>query len=245
MRRFAPAAPALGAARATLHDVLRGKNVARLGNESQPLEPPRSFQKGSLEARLAVLRLTSYPWILALAAPRSRPAPSDTERPRSTPSVRVARVSSGLVPFRPTPTGPGSPPRSRASGRRCCEQFSQCKGRIIVTSFASNIHRVQQVIDAAVALDRKVALVGRSMRKNFNIASNLGMAKAPAGHLHPAAGDRGLPRPEGRRDLDRQPGRAALGAAADGQQRPPRRASCTPATRWSSRRRRCPATSAR
>ena len=49
------------------------------------------------------------------------------------------------------------------------------------------------------------------------------MANAPAGALHPAAGDRGLPRREGRRDLDRQPGRAALGAAADGQQRPPRR----------------------
>ena len=40
---------------------------------------------------------------------------------------------------------------------------------------------MQQVIDAAVKLDRKVALVGRSMRKNFNIASNLGMAKAPDG----------------------------------------------------------------
>ena len=74
-----------------------------------------------------------------------------------------------------------SPPRSRASARRCYEQFSRCEGRIIVTSFASNIHRVQQVIDAAVQLDRKVALVGRSMRKNFNIASNLGIAKAPQG----------------------------------------------------------------
>src|SRR6202012_3199816 len=60
-------------------------------------------------------------------------------------------------------------------------QFSQCDGRIIVTSFASNIHRVQQVIDAAIRLDRKVALVGRSMRKNYNIASNLGMANAPQG----------------------------------------------------------------
>ncbi len=37
------------------------------------------------------------------------------------------------------------------------------------------------MVDAAVALDRKVALVGRSMRKNFNIASNLGMARAPQG----------------------------------------------------------------
>jgi ribonuclease J len=61
--------------------------------------------------------------------------------------------------------------------------FGRCQGRIIVTCFASNVHRVQQVIDAAAQLDRKVALVGRSMRKNFNIASNLGIAEVPDGML--------------------------------------------------------------
>ncbi len=76
---------------------------------------------------------------------------------------------------------PGVAPSESAVGPALLEQFSRCKGRIIVTSFASNIHRVQQVIDAASRLDRKVALVGRSMRKNFNIASNLGIAKAPKG----------------------------------------------------------------
>ncbi len=76
---------------------------------------------------------------------------------------------------------PGVAPSESSVGPALLQQFSQCKGRIIVTSFASNIHRVQQVIDAAVELDRKVALVGRSMRKNFNIASNLGIAKAPQG----------------------------------------------------------------
>ncbi len=76
---------------------------------------------------------------------------------------------------------PGVAPSESSVGPALLQQFSRCKGRIIVTSFASNIHRVQQVIDAAVALDRRVALVGRSMRKNFNIASNLGMAKAPNG----------------------------------------------------------------
>jgi ribonuclease J len=74
---------------------------------------------------------------------------------------------------------PGVAPSESSVGPALLQQFSLCKGRIVVTSFASNIHRVQQVIDAAVALDRKVALVGRSMRKNFNIASNLGMARAP------------------------------------------------------------------
>ncbi len=76
---------------------------------------------------------------------------------------------------------PGIAPSESSVGPALLQEFSRCEGRIIVTSFASNIHRVQQVIDAAVALDRKVALVGRSMRKNFNIASNLGMAKAPQG----------------------------------------------------------------
>jgi ribonuclease J len=61
--------------------------------------------------------------------------------------------------------------------------FGRCTGRIVVTSFASNIHRVQQVVDAAAALGRKVALVGRSMRKNVNIGRNLGHIHVPEGLL--------------------------------------------------------------
>jgi ribonuclease J len=76
---------------------------------------------------------------------------------------------------------PGTAPSESSVGPALLETFADCKGRIIVTSFASNIHRVQQVIDAALKLDRRVALVGRSMRKNFNIASNLGIADAPSG----------------------------------------------------------------
>jgi ribonuclease J len=68
-------------------------------------------------------------------------------------------------------------------GPALLDLFSRCEGRIIVTCFASNVHRVQQVIDAAARLDRRVALVGRSMRKNFNIAANLGIAEAPSGLL--------------------------------------------------------------
>jgi ribonuclease J len=76
---------------------------------------------------------------------------------------------------------PGTAPSESSVGPALLETFSDCRGRIIVTSFASNIHRVQQVIDAAIKLDRRVALVGRSMRKNFNIASSLGIANAPQG----------------------------------------------------------------
>lgn len=78
---------------------------------------------------------------------------------------------------------PGVGASESSVGPALHEVFSRCEGRIIVTCFASNVHRVQQVIDAAADLDRKVALVGRSMRKNFNIASNLGIAKAPPGLL--------------------------------------------------------------
>jgi ribonuclease J len=61
--------------------------------------------------------------------------------------------------------------------------FSSCTGRIIVTCFASNIHRVQQVVDAAAVLGRKVSLVGRSMRKNVNIGRTLGHIDVPEGLL--------------------------------------------------------------
>ncbi len=61
--------------------------------------------------------------------------------------------------------------------------FQRCQGRIVVTCFASNIHRVQQVVDAAAQLGRKVALVGRSMRKNINIGRSLGHINVPDGAL--------------------------------------------------------------
>jgi ribonuclease J len=80
---------------------------------------------------------------------------------------------------------PGVAPSESSVGPALLDLFSRCSGRIIVTSFASNVHRVQQVIDAAAELDRRVALVGRSMRKNFNIASNLGIAQVPEGMLIP------------------------------------------------------------
>jgi ribonuclease J len=47
-------------------------------------------------------------------------------------------------------------------------------GRVLVSSFASNIHRMQQAIDVAVDTGRKVVVVGRSMRRNLNVARNLG-----------------------------------------------------------------------
>jgi ribonuclease J len=77
----------------------------------------------------------------------------------------------------------GFSPSEREVGPHLEEVFARARGRIIVTSFASNIHRVQQVIDAAAALGRKVALVGRSMRKNVNIGRSLDHIEVPEGLL--------------------------------------------------------------
>jgi ribonuclease J len=75
----------------------------------------------------------------------------------------------------------GFSPSESVVGPHLEEVFARCEGRIVVTSFASNIHRVQQVVDAAAALDRKVALVGRSMRKNVGIGRQLGHIDVPNG----------------------------------------------------------------
>lgn len=77
----------------------------------------------------------------------------------------------------------GIAPSESSIGPHLEEAFERCDGRILVTSFASNIHRVQQVIDAADATARKVALVGRSMRRNFAIGSKLGHIYAPEGMI--------------------------------------------------------------
>ena len=59
--------------------------------------------------------------------------------------------------------------------------FAGSEGRIVVASFASHVHRVQQVFDAAHAHGRRVALVGRSMVRNMGIASDMGFLKIPEG----------------------------------------------------------------
>ncbi|MBA2637242.1 MAG: ribonuclease J [Solirubrobacterales bacterium] len=80
---------------------------------------------------------------------------------------------------------PGFSPSEAIVGPRLEEVIGRAPGRVIVTCFASNVHRVQQVIDASANLGRKVALVGRSMRKNVNISRSLNIAHIPDGMLIP------------------------------------------------------------
>ena len=71
----------------------------------------------------------------------------------------------------------------RLVGEAFRQIIPQRQGRVLVASFASNVHRMQQAIDVAVQTGRRVAVVGRSMRKNLNIAGNLGYLEVPEGTL--------------------------------------------------------------
>lgn len=69
---------------------------------------------------------------------------------------------------------PGHVRSEREVGTTLKDVFAAADGRIVVTTFASHIHRVQQVISAAVAVGRKVCFIGRSMERNMPIARQLG-----------------------------------------------------------------------
>ena len=75
---------------------------------------------------------------------------------------------------------PGIVESERLIGPVLSEVFAAASQRIIVSCFASHVHRVQQVMDAAAEHGRKVALVGRSMVKNMGVARELGYLKVPS-----------------------------------------------------------------
>src|SRR5206468_4528498 len=68
---------------------------------------------------------------------------------------------------------PGYTPSERTVGEAFREIMEPLDGRVIVATFASNIARIQQVLDAAATFDRKVSVIGRSMEQNFRIAADL------------------------------------------------------------------------
>jgi ribonuclease J len=74
---------------------------------------------------------------------------------------------------------PGTTGSERLVGEAFRTLFPLRRGRILITTFASNIHRMQQAADVAIECGRKITVVGRSMRKNLNIARNLGYVDIP------------------------------------------------------------------
>lgn len=78
---------------------------------------------------------------------------------------------------------PGHTMSESSVGREFDRIFSGCTKRIIVATFASNIHRMQQIINSAVKFKRKVAVVGRSMLNVMSVAQELGYLVAPEGTI--------------------------------------------------------------
>lgn len=81
-------------------------------------------------------------------------------------------------------------------GRSLDNYFKDCENRIIVTTFASNVHRIQQVINSAAKYGRKVAVTGRSMENVLKLAVEYGYIKAPQGVLVDVTKLKNLPKNE-------------------------------------------------
>lgn len=88
---------------------------------------------------------------------------------------------------------PNFTPSEAEVGKNLSKIISQAKGRVIIASFASHIHRMQQICDAAIANGRKVVVTGRSMIQNTDIARRLGYLKVSDTDIIDAYDLKGIP----------------------------------------------------
>ncbi len=108
---------------------------------------------------------------------------------RRTDLARIGAIASGegvalLLSDSTNAEEPGFTPSESTVGATMARVFAASAGRrVVVACFASHIHRVQQVVDAAAASGRQVATLGRSMAKNVDLAQRLGLLGVPAGTL--------------------------------------------------------------
>ncbi len=89
---------------------------------------------------------------------------------------------------------PGYTPSESVVAEGLDRQFKNCDNRIIVTTFASNMHRLQAVLATAHRYGRKVAVTGRSMENMLKVAQELGYLKIPAGTLVDLGATKSLPK---------------------------------------------------
>jgi ribonuclease J len=112
------------------------------------------------------------------------PRPVDAEQPDYTKFAALGQR--GVLCLCSDSTNVGRPGRTGSEtevGEALAGRFAQAPGRILVATFASHIHRIQQVLNLAQAAGRKVALLGRSMVANVTVASEMGYLKVPEGLL--------------------------------------------------------------
>ena len=155
-RRAAPSRSARSARSSSAWRTRSRTRVAIALEAGRPADPPHR-------------RLQARPHAGRRVADRRRPARRDRQ-PRRRPHAR--RLDERRAPrLHAAPSG--------SSARRSARSSRARQGRVLVASFASNVHRMQQAVDVAVETGRKVCIIGRSMRKNLNIARNLGYLEAP------------------------------------------------------------------
>ncbi|MBJ8027798.1 ribonuclease J [Bacillus cereus group sp. N21] len=100
---------------------------------------------------------------------------------------KMAKIGSGgvlaLLSESTNAERPGFTPSERSVGERIEEEFIKARRKVIVSTFASNVNRVQQVVDAAIKTNRKLALLGRSMVNVVSVALEQGYLNIPEGML--------------------------------------------------------------
>ena len=114
------------------------------------------------------------------------PRPVDRRQPDY--SRFAALGAAGVLALCSDSTNVGRPGRTGSEtevGEALAGRFAQASGRIMVATFASHIHRIQQVLDLAARCDRHVALLGRSMVANVAVAAELGYLRIPEGLILP------------------------------------------------------------
>ena len=149
----------------------RARPVPRRVRPRRALDPRlgRARDRDRSRPRPAHGRLEARPHAGRRAQDRRRQARRGREPRRRPPARRLDERRAARL-------RPGS---ERLVGEAFRTLFPLRTGRILVASFASNIHRMQQAADVAIECGRKVTVVGRSMRKNLNIARNLGYVELP------------------------------------------------------------------
>ena len=121
---------------------------------------------------------------------------------------------------------PGHTRSERAVGASFDELFKGCKERIIVTTFASNVDRIQQIVNVAASYGRKVAVTGRSMENSMRVATELGYTDIPKGVMVDINHIKSLPKDKV----------CIITTGSQGRPCPPSSASPSPPTsRWRSR----------